>query len=476
MLKKAFLTNSSGILLSRILGFLRDIMMAYILGAGIYTDIFTTASRLPNLFRRVFAEGAFTQSFFPSFVSSKHKGVFLAGIFVIFCGIIMILSLIVMVFTPTITKLLASGFSDTEIAIATPIVAINFWYLILIFCATFFSVILQYKHIFWVGSYSSALLNLAMILALFYARDEEDLMIIYTLSYGVLIGGVAQIALHFYPLYAHGLLRLLALGFKKSKILFSRTQAAAYRQEIRHFFKQFIPAIIGGSTIPILSFIETTIASQLGAGSISYLYYANRIFQLPLALFAIAISTALFPLVAKAIKNQEQTQALKAMKNAFWFLCITLCVCTLGGIMLKDEIIWLLFERGSFGKQDTQIVANVFACYLIGLLPFGLSRIFSLWLYSHHLQGKAAKFSVIALASGTAIAIASYQTFGVLGIAFSSSCAGFILLFLNAKAIGKENFLSIIAHKKALMILPIILLLEGLILYGFKLLIQGYIQ
>lgn len=478
MLRKAFFSNSSGILCSRIFGFFRDVCMASTLGAGIYSDIFFIAFKLPNLFRRIFGEGAFIQSFLPSFIHARYKGIFALSVGGIFSLLLIILSLIVALFSGFFTKLLAFGFSQETILIASPIVSINFWYLFLVFCTTFLSALLQYKNVFWVNAYNTALLNIAMILALYYSQDFDKLQIVYILSYGVLCGGIAQILLHFYPLYSLGFFRLFWLSALKTRQFWGKNKKKTQilRSDLQSFFRQFIPALLGSSTAQLLAFIETLIASFLSFGSISYLYYANRIFQLPLALFAIAISTALFPMVARAIKNQQETKALDAMKKAFWFLIITLCVCTLGGIMLSQEIIWLLYQRGSFEAQDTQITAQVFALYLIGLLPFGLSKIFSLWLYSHQLQGKAAKYSLLSLSSGTLLSLILFKPFGVLGIAFSSSFAGFVLLTLNAYALGREKIFCIITHKKAALLLPVLLALEAVLLYGIKLLFQGYIQ
>lgn len=478
LLKKAFFSNSSGILCSRIFGFFRDICMASSLGAGIYSDIFFIAFKLPNLFRRVFGEGAFTQSFLPSFIHARYKGIFALSIGAIFGFSLLVLSLIVFFFSPFFTKLLAFGFSSETITLAAPIVSINFWYLLLVFFVTFLSTLLQYKNVFWVNAYNTALLNIAMILALLFAHDQDKLSMVYMLSYGVLIGGIAQIALHFYPLYRFGFFKLFWLSASKSRRFLRKSgdKYRAFQSDLRSFFKQFFPALLGSSTAQLIAFIETLMASFLSFGSISYLYYANRIFQLPLALFAIAISTALFPMVAKAIKNNQEEKALQSMKKAFWFLCISLCVCSLGGIVLSQEIIWILFQRGSFGANDTLITAQVFALYLIGLLPFGLSRIFSLWLYSHKFQGKAAKYSLIALLCGTCMSLLLIKPLGVFGLALSSSLAGFVLFILNAYAIGKKNFFCIISHQKAFLTLIGVLILEGICLYGMKFLLQGYIQ
>lgn len=445
--------------------------MASVLGAGIYSDIFFIAFKLPNLFRRIFSEGAFTQSFLPSFISSKKKGIFSVAIFLIFFSFLVFFSILVYFFSGFFTKILAYGFNDTTIMLAKPIVAINFWYLSLIFCVNFFSSLLQYKNNFWVSAYNTALLNIAMILALFLAKGKDSYEIVYFLSYGVLAGGIAQILLHCYSLYRLRFFLLFTLGFRDLCSIFKENNKAKkniLKSEIKNFFKQFFPAMLGSSTAQIASFIDTLLASFLASGSISYLYYANRIFQLPLALFAIAISTALFPMVAKMIKNDNEFEALKLLKNAFWILVFCLCICVIGGINLKNEIIWLLFERGNFTRSDTLTVGSIFSAYLIGLLPFGLARIFSLWLYSYKKQALAAKISAISLICGVVFSLILMKPFGVFGLALSSSIAGFVLFILTIFAFGIDKFKNIINDKKFVILLIIILVVEYTILKIFK--------
>lgn len=476
MIKKAFLTNSSGILLSRIAGLVRDLCTAKILGASVYSDIFFAAFKLPNLFRRVFGEGAFTQSFLPNFIHSRKKGMFALVTFLIFAFFILCLSLLVVCFSGFFTKLLAYGFDDETIALAKPIVAINFWYLELVFIVTFLSSLLQYKNCFWVNAYNTALLNLSMIAALLLAHDKDSMQVVYMLSYGVICGGGAQILLHFYPLYRLRFFKLLCIGVIElwqwvrtkepdSKI---KKRIECAKADIKMFFKQFFPAMLGSSTAQLATFTDTLLASFLATGSISALYYANRIFQFPLAIFAIAISTALFPLVAKAIKNNQSLQAFNALKKSFWFLLIVLCVCVCGGIMLSEEIISLLYQWGQFSEENTRIVAGVFSAYMLGLVPFGLSKIFSLWLYSHQMQGKAAKISAISLLCGIVFSLILMHPFGAMGLALSGSLSGFVLFVLTIRIFGFARFLDIINHKKAWLALVVILCVEFLILWFLK--------
>lgn len=474
MLKKAFLTNSSGILCSRIFGFLRDLSMANILGAGIYSDIFFVAFKFPNLFRRVFGEGAFTQSFLPNLIASSKKGAFTVLVLVIFSSILLFLSLFVVCFSSGVTRVLALGFDSSLIEIASPIVAIHFWYLLLVFWVTFFSALLQYKQHFWVSAYNTALLNIAMITALFLAQGKEELEIVYFVSFGVLLGGVAQVGLHFYPLWRLGFCKVFVCGVLEIKKAFlggalsastskdklevakneankpnkAKNLATKIKSELKAFFGQFLPAMLGSSTAQIASFIDTILASFLASGSISYLYYANRIFQLPLAIFAIAISTALFPMVAKSIKANQQDKALQSLKKSFWFLCFALIACAIGGIMLGKQIIWLLYEHGKFARADTLECALVFAGYMVGLVPFGLARIFSLYLYATMRQALAAKISAISLAVGVVFSLIFMQFWGAFGLALAGSLSGFVLFWLTIKAFGFAKFWGIIADSK----------------------------
>lgn len=479
MFLKAFFTNSSGILVSRILGFFRDLLTATILGSSIYSDMFFVAFKLPNLFRRVFGEGAFNQAFLPGLFNARLRGGFALKIGLIFCGILILLSFLVSLFNIPLTKLLAFGFSNDLIEYTAPLVAINFWYLLLIFIVTFFGAMLQFKRNFTAWAYSPALLNLTMILALIFARKSESYQTILILSYGVLGGGIAQILLHCYPMWRLGFFKLLFVGFKElrtkpyhldstNKISFKTNKKDSINQSVKGFFKQFFPAMLGSSTAQFASFIDTLLASFLASGSISYLYYANRIFQLPLAIFAIATSTALFPLVAKYIKESKESLALKELSRSFWLLMILLSMCVVGGLILQDEIIWLLFERGKFTRLDALMCATIFGAYLIGLLPFGLARIFSLWLYSQSRQSLAAKISAFSLAIGTFCSFILMQYFEAVGLALGGSISGFFVFFLTLHFFGWHRFWNILWNPKWILFLTLILTIESLLLLGFK--------
>ena len=466
---KAIFTNSFGILISRILGFLRDLLTASALGANIYSDIFFVAFKLPNLFRRIFAEGAFTQVFIPAYASSKHRSIFSANIFVIFLSIILIITLLVNLLPSLATQAIAVGFDDKTVEIASPFVAINFWYLPLIFAVTFLSTMLQYKHHFATTAFSTALLNISLILALYFSQDKSQREIVYYLSFGVVIGGILQLIVHIIAIYKLGLYKLTCGGFKYLK---SKSKLVA--NETKKFKKQFFPAIWGNSTAQVSAFLDTLLASFLISGSISYLYYANRIFQLPLALFAIATAIALFPRIARYIKDKDEDRAKLFMEKAFWFLTFLLTASAIGGFVLSREIIWLLFERGSFTAEDTINTTLVLQMYMIGLLPYGLQKLFLLWLYAKEQQLRAAKIATFSLASYILFALTLISPMGASGLALAGSVSGFVGFTLTIKAFGVKNFLNILRNKKALYLVVSSIILTILLMI-FKDFVANYI-
>ncbi len=465
---RSIFTNSFGILISRIFGFVRDLLTASVLGANIYSDIFFVAFKLPNLFRRIFAEGAFTQSFLPTFTSSKHKAYFAFSIFIRFFIVLGIFSLLVTLFDTFFTKIIAYGFDKNLIKEAAPLVAINFYYLLLIFCVTFLSTLLQYKNHFATTAFSTALLNISLIFALLYSKGLPAKIVVYYMSYAVIFGGVLQLFTHIIAIKKFNLDRIFFYGYEAIK------RKKGDKVELKRFYRLFFHGVLGNSTAQISAFIDTFLATFLHSGSISYLYYANRVFQLPLALFAIATSVAIFPKIARYLKNKDEKNAIIITKRSFWFLAYLLSLSTVGGILLSKEIIWLLFQRGAFSATDTANSSIVLSMYMIGLLPFGLTKIFSLWLYSQHKQKVAAKIATISLGVNIMLSLVLILPLKAVGLALSGSLSGFVLFFLTIKEFGVDNFLDIIANKKMIYLIFAIIF-EIVILLYFKDFVDVYI-
>jgi len=454
---RAIFTNSSGILFSRITGFFRDLIMASTLGVNIFSDIFFIAFKLPNLFRRIFGEGAFSQAFIPSFSRVKNRFIFATSTFTQLLFVIVLLTIFVNLFPATVTKMIAIGYSWELIERAKDFVAINFTYLILIFTVTFLSALLHYREHFMTTAYSTSLLNLSLIVAMLLSADMSKESMVYYLSYGVVIGGALQVITHLLALYYIKTLRPLFLGFGKWR-KWSRS-----RDDRGVFYQKFIFGIWGNSTAQISVFIDTWLATFLSVGSVSYLYYGNRVFQLPLALFAIATTTAIFPKISKLIKSGDEVKAKALLKNGFWFLLYMLSISTAIGIIFSEKIVWLLFERGEFTSSDTVITSSILALYLIGLITYGVSKLLSLWLYANEQMRESAKIASYSLLANVLFSMILIAPMGVSGLALSSTLSSFILLIFTIRIFGVENFKEIVVSKH---ILYLTLLLTILIPVG----------
>ncbi|WP_457564223.1 murein biosynthesis integral membrane protein MurJ [Caminibacter sp.] len=453
---KHIIINFLGIFNSRILGFIRDLLSANILGANIYSDIFFVAFKFPNLFRRIFAEGAFTQAFLPAFAKCKYKPKFAFKVFVTFLSIIIVLTLVVNLFSYQITSLLAFGFSEEAKKIASPLVALNFWYLDFIFIVTFLASLLQYKNHFLIPAFSPALLNISLITTLLLSMNLPKDKIIWYLSWGVFFGGIAQVFIHLYAAYREKILRLLIIGAKSKK-----------KVNLKSFKKTFLPSVLGNSTAHISAFLDTWLASFLAAGSISYLYYANRLFQLPFALFVIATSTVIFPKITKKLNTDSEKEAFIILKKSFWYLFYALIFATIVGIVASKQIVSLLFEHGAFTSNDTIHTSIVLIMYLIGLIPFGINKLFSSYLYATHRHLKAAKFSAISLGVNIVLSIVLIFPLKVYGLALASSIGGIVLLFLTLKEFGFRKVLTFF-DKKYILLMILTLLISIITAIGFK--------
>lgn len=467
-LLKSIFSNSFGILLSRITGLGRNTLLAMTLGASGYSDMFFVAFKLANMFRRIFAEGAFTQAFMPSFVDAKQKGVFATAIFLRFMLFIVAISLLVTLFPESVTKLLAWNWSSEKIAQTAPFTAINFWYLDLIFIVTFLGTLLQYREHFFTTAVSTALLNLSMIVALYFYMHESPITILYALSFSVLIGGLLQVVSHLFVLKQLNLHRLLIGGWKYRK-------QKDVTQAKKRFTKLFVPSVWGNSAPQFASYLDTFLASFLITGSISYLFYANLLFQLPLGLIAIATASALFPAISKALSRGDDADAYKNLGKAFWLLTFLLTISAIGGIIFAEPIIWLLFEYGAFTSTMRVETANVLAMYMVGLLPYGLAKLFSMFLYASHRHKKAAKIATIALVVNIFFSLILMQNMGAMGLALAGSIGGWTLFILTVKEIGFSKLITILKNRK-LIYLIILLILSILVFSFFNNLLMGWIE
>ena len=365
MLKK-ILTVGGYTLLSRLTGFVRDIMLAAIIGAGPVADAFFVAFRLPNHFRAIFAEGAFNAAFIPAYARIRTQGgpeaakKFGDRIFTLLIESQVVLLALALVFTPQVIEVLAPGFvrRPAEFALAVHLTRVTFPYLLLITLVTLWGGILNALHRFAAAAAAPILLNLTMIacLALAVYFPSAD----YAAAWAVVISGVLQVIL------------VGADTLRSGAITWFR--ALRFDDDVRRFFKALLPATIGSAGTQLALFADTIIASFLSAGAISALYYADRIDQLPIGVIGIAVGTVLLPEMTHRLAAGDEAGARSAQNRAIEFALLLGIPCVIAFLIVPDLIMRGLFMRGRFTAGDANAAAMTLMAYTIGLVPFVLIR------------------------------------------------------------------------------------------------------
>jgi putative peptidoglycan lipid II flippase len=360
------LTVGGFTLLSRVTGFVRDIMLAAILGAGPVADAFFVAFRLPNHFRAIFAEGAFNAAFIPAYARIRTQSgagaasLFGDRIFTLLIATQAALLALALAFTPQVIDLLAPGFSRAphEFDLAVSLTRITFPYLLLITLVTLWGGILNALHRFAAAAAAPILLNLAMMATLAFSGLFGGAG--YAAAWGVLISGVLQ---------------ALLVGSDTLRAgVFTSFRRLALDADVRRFFTALVPATIGSAGTQLALFADTIIASLLPVGAISALYYADRIDQLPIGVIGIAVGTVLLPEMTHKIAAGDDAGARSAQNRAIEFALLLAIPCIVAFLIVPDVIMRGLFMRGRFTADDAHAAAMTLMAYTIGLVPFVLIR------------------------------------------------------------------------------------------------------
>jgi len=463
-----------GILISRILGVGREIAIAYFLGTSAAADAFFVAFRLPNLWRRLFAEGSLAIVFVPVFtehlLKSKKEAIKLARIVITLLGVILLgLSFLGVIFAPLLINLIAPGFSDfpTKFSLAVNLTRIMFPYVFFICLTALFIAILNSLGYFAAPAFCYAFLNISMILSLFVAHIL-GLVPVYCLAIGVIVGGILQLGLQLPFLYKEG------FSFKP---LWQKHPA------LKRIFTLMGPAVVGAAVYQLSIFINTILASFLPEGSISYLYYADRLVQFPLALFAFSFGTASLPtLSAQAVKND-----LESFKNTLCFgfqtVFFFILPASIGLIVLGNSIITILLERGAFSPASTKATMQALFFYAIGLPFFSALRLLTTAFYAFQDTKTPVKISVICLFLNAILGLILMRPLKHAGLALTTSIVSglnvFILLYFLRKkikplfsidfwlALGKTTLAAlgmgiILWQIKSIIIKPSLILISGI--------------
>lgn len=443
---RGFLTVGGLTLVSRVTGFLRDIMLAAVLGAGPVADAFFVALRLPNHFRAIFAEGAFNAAFVPAYARVREQGgadparLFADRIFTMLFASQVVFLAIALLFTPGVIDLLAPGFRGDpgRYALAVDLTRITFPYLLLITIVTLYGGMLNTLHRFAAAAAAPILLNLSMMAALALAAFFPTAG--HAAAWGVLIAGIFEVAL------------LLADAGRAGVI--AKFRWPQWDDDVRKFFRALGPATIGSAGVQLALFADTVIASFLVTGALSALYYADRLNQLPIGVIGIAIGTVLLPDMARRIATGDHSGASHAQNRAIELTLLLSIPCVVAFLIVPDLIMRALFQRGAFTAANAQAAGATLSAYAIGLIPFVLIRSATATFFARGDTATPVKASLIAAAVNIAFKIALMGPLAQVGLALATSIGAWINLALVFWFAARANLIVMDARlKRSLMIL-----------------------
>ena len=414
-------------IISRLLGYLRDILIAMFLGTSLLADVFFVAFRIPNTFRRLFSEGAFNAAFIPSYTSEAIKGKsksnkFANEIFNLLFVSLLFLILIIQLFMPFFLSLIAPGFNGNseKMELAIYLTRITLPFLIFVSLSSFFSAILNSHNRFAAASATPIILNIIMIGILLFGKILND-DLVYYLSYGVSIGGLLQlIFLYFFVKKFFNL--KFDFTFKINK-------------KVKNFFEKLLPSIFSSGVTQINILVGTIIAS-FQSSAISYLYYADRIYQINLAIAGIAIGVVILPQLSKFIKLKNKDKILSIQNKALelsMFLSLPACFGILIG---SEEIISALFGYGSFSVDAVSNSAKALYYFGLGLPAFALIKVFSTFFFANHDTKTPFYISLVSVILNILISIYYFNKIGFIIIPIATSISSWfnsILLFIFLK-------------------------------------------
>ena len=413
-------------IISRLLGYLRDILIAVFLGAGPLADAFFVAFRIPNTFRRLFSEGTFNAAFVPSYSSlidnKKKSQKFANNIFTLLVIGLFFLVLIIEIMMPLFVFLIAPGFEGDyqKMELAITLTRITFPFLIFISLASFFSAILNSHNKFAVASATPIILNILLIGVLLFGKILND-ELVYYLSYAVTISGILQLIFLYFFVKKYLSLKI-SLSFKIDN-------------KVKLFFKKLLPSIFSSGVTQINILVGTIIAS-FQASAVSYLYYADRIYQINLAIAGIAIGTVILPQLSKHVLSNKKDK-INLIQNKALELSLFLSIpAALALLIASEEIISSLFGYGSFNELSVMNSAKALFYFAIGLPAFSLIKIFSAFFFARHNTKVPFYISLTSVLLNVFISVVFFKEVGFIIIPIATTISSWfnaILLFIFLK-------------------------------------------
>ncbi|WP_371233235.1 murein biosynthesis integral membrane protein MurJ [Pseudomonas sp. QE6] len=391
-LLKSLAAVSSMTMISRVLGFVRDTIVARMFGAGMATDAFFVAFKLPNLLRRIFAEGAFSQAFVPILAEYKTQQgeeatrtfiAYVSGLLTLILALVTALGILA---APWVIWVTAPGFVDSpeKFELTSALLRVTFPYILLISLASLAGAILNTWNRFSVPAFVPTLLNVSMILFSLFLTPYFNPPIM-ALGWAVLAGGLAQLLYQLPHLKKIGMLVLPRINLRDSGVW--------------RVMKQMGPAILGVSVSQISLIINTIFASFLVAGSVSWMYYADRLMELPSGVLGVALGTILLPSLAKTYASDDRHEYSRLMDWGLRLCFLLVLPCSLALAVIAEPLTVALFQYGKFSAHDALMTQRALIAYAVGLLGIILVKVLAPGFYARQNIKTPVKIALFTLVS-----------------------------------------------------------------------------
>ncbi len=429
---KGILTVGGWTMVSRVLGFARDMLIAAMLGAGPIADAFFVALKLPNLFRRLFGEGAFNAAFVPEFsglLAAEGPDAarrFARETFAVMTFWLALLTIIGEIAMPGLIHVLAPGFADepAKFDLAIDLSRITFPYLILICLAALVSGVLNGMERYTAAAASYVVFNVISIACMLWMAPYTP-TVGHALSWGVTISGVAQLGLLIWAARRAG----MTLTLPRPRLT----------PQVRVLLRRMAPGLVGAGVTQLNLAVDVVIASLLPAGTVSLLYYADRLQQLPLGVIGTAVGTALLPLLSRQVRGGEEAAAIDTQNRAIEYTLVLTLPAAVALIVSAYPIMWVLFGRGAFDAESAWLSSQALGAYALGLPAFVLVKVLAPGFFARGDTATPVKYAMIAVGLNLAMNIAFMIPLRHIGPALATSVAAIFNVFALGSVLNRQG-------------------------------------
>jgi putative peptidoglycan lipid II flippase len=434
-LVRKFMTVGGGTLGSRLFGFAREMLMAAALGTGPMADAFYAAFRFPNLFRRLFAEGAFNAAFVPLFAKEIESGGkeaakrFSEEVFGVLFTVLLIITIVMELAMPLVVRtIIAPGFEagSDKYEVTVKLAIIMFPYLMCMSLTAMLSGMLNSLHHYFAAAVAPIFFNVAMIAALGYGIwvDADAVSVAYYLSWAVLAAGILQMVVLYLGVRHAG----MSIGFRRPRMT----------PNVKRLLVLALPAAVTGGIVQINQIIGQMIASTKD-GAIAALQYADRLYQLPLGVVGIAVGVVLLPELSRALRAGHLKEASTIQNRSLEFSLFLTLPAAAALWVLSDEIIRVVYEHGAFDPKTTTVVAGILAIYGLGLPGFVMIKALNPGFFAREDTKTPMRFSMISVAVNCALAVSLFPFFAERGIATAEVVSGWLTTIMLFTALVRRG-------------------------------------